>query len=315
MSTMKAIFTSPASADKLVLREAAIPGQSPNEALVAVKAFSLNLGETKTALAAQTEARVGWDFAGVVERAAADGTGPKQGARVVGVSLKSEAWAQYVAASARFLAELPPSVSFADASALPVAGLTALAAIEKGGLVLGKSILVTGASGGVGRLACQLGVAAGARITALVRREDQADALRADGVADVVIGEHLAANDPRRYDLVIDSVGGNSLAKSIARLASHGVCVTCGNSTGEPTTFQTQDFYRIGAVSIHGLFLGVDLQGKPATPGLSLLARLVADGRLRPPIASEEPWQNIAAVAKRFVHRGVSGKAVLHLTH
>jgi NADPH:quinone reductase len=86
----------------------------------------------------------GWDLAGTIERAAADGTGPQASARVVGL-LASGAWAELVAVPTNSLAELPEGVSFELAATLPVAGLTALYALEKGGGLVGRSVLVTGA--------------------------------------------------------------------------------------------------------------------------------------------------------------------------
>ncbi|HEX8261079.1 MAG TPA: hypothetical protein VF558_12380 [Rubrobacteraceae bacterium] len=104
----------------------------------------------------------GWDLAGTVERTAADGTGPRAGARVVGL-LPSGAWAELVAVPTNSLAELPESVSFELAATLPVAGLAALYALEKGGGLIGRSVLVTGASGGVGNFGIQLARLSGAR--------------------------------------------------------------------------------------------------------------------------------------------------------
>src|SRR6202008_775002 len=93
---------------------------------------------------------VGWDIAGVVERAAADGSGPPEGARVVGL-VWTGGWSERAAVPTRQLAELPDAVSFEQAATLPVAGLTALHALQIGGFCLGKRVLVIGASGGVGR--------------------------------------------------------------------------------------------------------------------------------------------------------------------
>src|SRR5207302_7521683 len=103
----------------------------------------------------------GWDLAGIVENEAADGSGPRTGSRVVGM-LNPGAWAEVVAVPTSILAEIPESVSFAQAATLPVAGLTALWALEHGGLLLDRLVLITGASGGVGHFACQITRKAGA---------------------------------------------------------------------------------------------------------------------------------------------------------
>ena len=109
-------------------------------------------------------------MAGVVEQAAADGRGPPSGTRVTGL-VRSGAWAQLAAVPADRMAPIPPQVSDAQAAALPTAGLTALRVLEVGGLVLGKRVLVTGATGGVGRMAVKL-----AHLVAPARRGDRCPA-------------------------------------------------------------------------------------------------------------------------------------------
>src|SRR6059058_2848222 len=163
------------------LAEAPDPTPLPNQALVDVRAFSLNRGECRRLESQAPGTLIGWDLAGVVRQAAADGSGPADGARVVGV-VRAGAWAQRAAVETEALAELPDAVSFEQAATLPVAGLTALRSLEVAGFVLGKRVLVTGASGGVGRFAIQLAHLAGAHVTAVARRTEGLQELGADEV-------------------------------------------------------------------------------------------------------------------------------------
>ncbi len=104
--------------------------------------------------------------------AAADGSGPPVGTRVVGM-LATGAWAERIRAPSHAVAALPDAVTDAQAATLPVAGLTALHALRQGGLLLGRKVLVDGATGGVGHLAMQLAATAGAEVYGHVRRADQ----------------------------------------------------------------------------------------------------------------------------------------------
>ena len=310
---MRAVTVDPSSPGNLSLEEVDGPSPAPTEALIRVSALSLNRGEVRRAENADPGFRPGWDLAGTVERSAEDGSGPPEGSRVVGF-LPAGAWAELAAVPTDSLAGLPENVSFAQAATLPVAGLTALYALEMGGNLLGRSALVTGASGGAGHFGVQLARLAGAKVVAVVRREEHVELLRDAGAHEVVVSEDAsAAGEHGPYRVVLESVGGVVLGNVIPMLDTGGTCVTFGVSAAPETTFDIRDFFATGGASLYGFILFHEVLEKPASGGLDRLARLVADGSLRPHIALEEPWTEIGAVAERLMQRSFTGKAVLHV--
>jgi NADPH:quinone reductase len=312
MSTSRnlAVVVDPDAPGRLVIRPVPEPMPDRGEAIVRVRALSLNRGEVRRSGMAAAGWRPGWDLAGVIEHAAADGTGPEVGARVVGF-LPEGAWAQRVAVPKNALAVLPDKVTFSQAATFPVAGLTALLALGKAGPILGKRVLVTGATGGVGDFAVQLARLGGAHVAASVRRADQVPAVRALGAHDVVVGDEIPRSP--KYDLIIESVGGKTLGSALAALERAGVCVTLGVSASAEVTFDAREFFVAGRTTLYGFYVFTEFGNEPASVGLRRLAELVAAGQLMPHISLERPWKEISQVAQDLMARRFPGKAVLVL--
>jgi NADPH:quinone reductase len=305
---MRALVADRSTPSGVSLAEAPEPRPGPGEALVEVRAVSLNRGEVRR-LASRPEGTIpGWDVAGVVRRAAPGG--PPEGARAVGL-VREGGWAELAAVPASTLAELPGAVSFEAASTLPVAGITAMRLLEVGGPLLGRRVLVTGAAGGVGRFAIQLAHRAGAHVTGVVRSPERGAGLRELG-ADELITELEPDGEP--FDLLLESAGGASLAAALTRVAPDGTVAAFGNSSGEPTTFDVSRFYNRGGPRLYGLRVWDELdRTRSGVRDLTLLANELAAGRLDPQIDLVASWHEAGEPIAALLDRRVAGKAVLTL--
>ena len=168
---VRAVVADPGAPAGLRLADVQAPRPSAREVVIEAHHASLNRGDLNDVRSGRVApgSVVGSDVAGVVVRAAKDVAGPAVGARVV--ALTSGAFARRVVVDVDALAEVPDAVDLAIAAALPVAGVAAIQALRAGSLetpVKGSRVLVTGASGGVGRFAVQLAAYGGAHVIAVV---------------------------------------------------------------------------------------------------------------------------------------------------
>jgi NADPH:quinone reductase-like Zn-dependent oxidoreductase len=207
------------------------------------------------------------------------------------------------------MAELPEGLDFEVAATLPVAGLTALGTLARGGALLGKRVAITGAAGGVGRFAVQLAHRGGAHVTGIVGRPERAEGLAELGADDVAVG---LEPEGEPFDFVLESAGGASLAAAIGRLAPEGVVVSIGNSSGETTSFDPRVLYRKGSPRIEGYFITwVLLHGRIGSRELSYLASLAATGVLESRVDLRVSWRDASSAVDALLGRRVAGKAVL----
>jgi NADPH:quinone reductase-like Zn-dependent oxidoreductase len=306
---MRALVAAPGLPGAVALRDLEEPEPGHNEAVVEVHASSLNRGECTALRSASDGWRPGWDVAGVIDRPAIDGSSPEAGTRVVGWS-NGGGWADHVAVRADHLAPIPDRVSFEVASTLPVAGLTAVGALAFGGPLDGRRVAITGAAGGVGRFAVQLARAAGAQVTAVVGSPERGEGLAELGADHVTWPALEPDGDP--IDLVLESVGGSSLAAALTRVSADGTVVSFGNSSNEHTSFDARVFYRRGGPTMRGYFVTHELlDGRLGTEQLAELVELVVRGRLRTDVDLRVPWTEAATAIQSLVERRVRGKAVL----
>jgi NADPH:quinone reductase-like Zn-dependent oxidoreductase len=300
-----------------------IPGDE--EVLIRVRAASVNpmdvhllrgrplLARLALGLRRPKMDRPGVDVAGEVEAVGAKVTGFRPGDRVFGAC--RGAFAEFATAAEGRLCAMPPSLSFEDAAALPVAGVTALQGLRDVGKVApGQAVMVIGAGGGIGSLALQIAIAAGACVTAVCspRHADLARALGAERAIDYQREDFTRSGG--RYDLIFDLAGTRTFSAMRRILAPEGTIVLGGIAGGRPALgWMARWGVRILIGMVRARFSTQRLAfvgAKMHKEDLAELARLVAEGKVKPAIGARYALAD-AGAALAYVAGGHAGGKVI----
>ena len=246
----------------------------------------------------------GWDVAGVVVDAGYGVTRFSPGDRVFGVPRfprAAGAYAEYVTAPSLQLSLIPDGLSFAEAAAIPLAALTAWQALEAAGVAAGDTVLIHGASGGVGHLALQLATGIGASVIAAARPPSH-EFLHGLGAAELVDSSLVAAGGAAlEVDMAVDLVGGADTGSLLGTVRAGGVLMAIADGADEATKATGE---RLGVRVLEPLV-------EPDGRGLDSVKAMFARGSLRVGLDSVLALERAAEAHRRLEAGGVRGKLVL----
>jgi len=262
--------------------------------------------------------QLGVDFAGVV-RSAPDDAHVAEGDRVA-CCLPYGGGADVVAVAADGLFALPDAVSFEKAAALPMNYLTAQFALgTRGSLRPGETVLVHGASGGVGTATLQVAKGYGARTVAVVSTEEKAEFVRGLGADHVVLVDGFLSavkelTDGRGVDVVVDVVGGDLMTDSLRALASEGRLLVVGFTGGSIPEVRVNRLL-LNNIDVRGVGWGAYAMTRPGymRSQWEQLLPMLESGVVDPPVASTYPLEEAGRALSEMAERRVLGKTVLTL--
>jgi NADPH:quinone reductase-like Zn-dependent oxidoreductase len=314
---MKAfVYDKYGSPDVLELREAAKPAPNADEVLVKVLAVSVNPADWHSMRGKPlfSHATLGWlrpkhrilgvDIAGKVEAVGSGVTRFKPGDEVYANLLDHGfgGFAEYASVPVDVMALKPANLSFEEAAAVPMAAVTALQGVGHHGAVQpAQSVLINGASGGVGTFAVQIAKSYGAEVTGVTstRNIDLVRSLGADHVVDYTTTDFTRGG--RGYDLVLDTVGNRSASDLKRALAAGGKAAVTGfTSVG-----------KLLGVSLRGGKALAQVQAHVTTKDLELLSELIEAGKVRPQIDRRYPFAEIPAAIAYLEQGRARGKVVV----
>ena len=325
---MKAVMcTEWGGPEKLIVGEAPEPELGSGEVRIAVKACGVNFGDT---LLIQGSYQVKPDFPFVPGMEAAgdvlevgDGvTGIKSGDRVV-ASTSLGAYAEQAVCKAASVVALPNKMDYVTAASFPVAYGTSHVGLDyRAGLKEGETLLVTGAAGGVGLTAVEIGAQMGARVIAAASSPEKLAVCAARGAAELIdySKEDLRQRvkeltDGRGADVVYDPVGGEAFDAAMRSIAWEGRIVIIGFASGQWNQVKT-NIVMVKNVSVIGFYWGSYAIHKPEIAGRSMrqLVDWYEAGRLDPHVSHTLPLDEVAQALDLIISRKSTGKVVIEVS-
>lgn len=298
----------------LRIEEVARPVPRDDEVLIRVAATSINnadlgarQGHTRLIHARRMPMIPGYDIAGEVVACGAAVTAFLPGERVFAlVGLGAGGGAEYICVQQRKLARAPERISLSEAAAVPLAGLTALQGLRgKGRARAGQRVLIIGAAGGVGTFAVQLAKLLGCHVTAVCRTSSMelVAELGADQVIDYTQQDYTGGDE--RWDLVFDAAGAQEFESMRRVLGTHGLMV---GMRASPSSMLAAVQTRWTGGPRFTFFIT-----RANGHDLTLLSRLIDQGRLRPVVDRTFPLEQVADAHRYAESRGVRGKVVIQI--
>jgi NADPH:quinone reductase-like Zn-dependent oxidoreductase len=325
-SRMKAyVYRDFGSPDVLRLEEIEKPVPTANQLLIRVRAVSVNpldwhymegtpyLGRlVEFGFLRPKNTRLGVDYAGTVEAVGKEVTQFKPGDEVYGN--RFGAFAEYICATDKALASKPANLTFEQAAAIPVAGVTALQGLrDKGKLQPGQKVLINGASGGVGTFAVQIAKSSGAEVTGVCsgRNVELVRSLGADHVVDYTKEDFTKSG--QHYDLIIDNVGNRSVLEYTRVLNPQGRLVMIGGGGPENQGFIGPLIKPLKMVVLKRFLTqeAGSMLAQMNQKDLTILADLVQTDKITPVIDKTYPFSQLPE-AMRYLETGrARGKVVV----
>jgi len=296
------------------IKDVSVPQPGEREILVRVTAAGVNPVDWKVRDAGERKLPfiLGQDFAGIVADTGSRAKKYDVDSRVFGIAREHGAYAEFTVVPEddheQPIAKIPDALGDAEAAALPTAGLTALAALDALGVASGTTLVVLGATGGVGNFAVQIAHDRGARVVGTARAANESLA-RSFGVDEFVAYDDgdPAAEVKRLHPEGVDAV--LDLVDDAGRIGRWSDAVREGGRI--VSTIGAADVERFAARHVTAINLVMSATAQSSHAGLRALAQMVEDGRLRVPIASEHALSEAARALEESKSGSADGKIVL----